>query len=120
MTGIVTRISTMFTGLLAGEDAQGNRYYTERKPSKMPGSVLKQRRWVIYNGPAEPTRVPPEWHAWLHHIVDDAPTAESVIKYEWQKDHQPNQTGTRNAYKPSDTTTAAAKPDSYQAWNPEG
>ena len=74
MTGIVTRISTMFTGNLAGEDEQGNRYYTERKPSKMPGSVLKQRRWVIYNGPAEPTRVPPEWHAWLHHIVDDAPT----------------------------------------------
>ncbi len=36
-----------------------------------------QRRWVIYSGDAEASKVPPGWNGWLHHTVDVAPTEES-------------------------------------------
>jgi hypothetical protein len=29
----------------------------------------KERRWVVYEGEVDGSRVPPEWHAWLHHTV---------------------------------------------------
>ena len=49
-----------------GEDDWGNRYFEEKKEgpkdSTLPG---RKRRYVIYNGPAEPTRVSADWHGWL-------------------------------------------------------
>lgn len=119
MTAIVTRIATMFNGKLVGTDELGNKYYCERRPSKAPGSALKQRRWVLYKGPADPSGIAPEWHAWLHHIVEAAPDPNSVMKHSWQRANQPNMTGTVHAYTPSDTTASAAKPDTYRAWSPE-
>ena len=51
--------TTWRSGTFVGEDTQGNRYYRNADNS---------RRWVIYKGLAEPSRIPPEWHHWLHHI----------------------------------------------------
>lgn len=119
MTGLVTRISTMFTGTAVGKDSQGNKYFKSRKPRAMPGSMNNERRWVLYNGEVEPTRIPPEWHAWLSHTTDLAPDEDNVVKHAWQKEPTKNMTGTNQAYRPSDTTRNAAKPDEYQAWSPE-
>ena len=33
-----------------------------------------ERRWVIYNGYAEASTMPPSWHGWMHHTVDVPPT----------------------------------------------
>ena len=43
--------------------------------------------------------MPPEWHAWLHHTVDEVPRADRP-RYPWEKPHQPNMTGTPYAYHP--------------------
>ena len=52
-----------------GEDALGNVYYEGgRDTHGIP------RRWVIYTGSNEGSRVPPDWFAWLHHQVDAVPT----------------------------------------------
>ena len=32
------------------------------------------RRWVLYNGEAEASRIPPAWHGWMHHRTDVPPT----------------------------------------------
>jgi NADH:ubiquinone oxidoreductase subunit len=66
-----TWLFTMLKGRRAGADAYGNTYYTERRPR----AGLRVRRWVTYAGPAEASRVPPEWHAWLHYTTD-APVVE--------------------------------------------
>ena len=34
----------------------------------------RKRRWVIYNGYAEASKVPPDWHGWLHYTFDEPPT----------------------------------------------
>ena len=57
----------------------------------------KAKRWVMYNSDIEATNIPPHWHAWLHKITN-TPPINYTHKYKWQKDHQPNMTGTKNAY----------------------
>ena len=49
------------------------------KGRKIHPTLGFERGWVIYNGYAEASRVPPSWHGWLHHTVDVAPTEESYM-----------------------------------------
>ena len=61
-----TLVTTWVSGVRVGDDEFGNRYYATRDG---------KRRWVLYNGTVEASRVPPDWHGWLHHTVDEPPTA---------------------------------------------
>ena len=60
-----TQVWTARHGTKVGEDEQGNLYY------QTPGGT---RRWVIFNGEAEASRVPPDWRGWLTHTHDDPPS----------------------------------------------
>lgn len=104
---------------LVGRDTQGNRYFEERKIS-LEG---RKRRYVIYNGLAEASRVPPDWHGWLHHTVDAPPTEQPMTPHAWEKPHQPNMTGTIRAYRPKGSLARggvrAPSTSDYQAWTPE-
>ena len=101
---IGTRLWTWWAGEPVGTDQFGNRYYRQknfRVRERGAGKFSRERRWVIYNGQAEASRVPPAWHGWLHHTVKDPPRPEDVQKkYPWQKEHLPNLTGTVYAYHP--------------------
>jgi NADH:ubiquinone oxidoreductase subunit len=101
-----------------GQDDQGNKYYEERKPS-LEG---RKRRYVIYNGYAEPSRVPAEWHGWLHHTFEKPPTEAPLPTKPWEKPHKPNLTGTLGAYRPpgslSEGGERAKSSGDYEAWNP--
>ena len=66
-----TQLWTWRFGELVGEDEQGNRYF-RTKGRKIDPTLGFERRWVIYNGYAEASRVPPSWHGWMHHTVDVA------------------------------------------------
>ena len=87
-----TRIMTWLRGEQVGTDAFGNRYYRDKSKRKLErggGRFSREKRWVIYKAEVEATRVPPEWHAWLHHTVNEIPTDGGKLKYTWQKLHQP-------------------------------
>ena len=58
------------------------------------------RRWVIYKDLAEASQVPPEWHGWMHYMVDTPPTEEDYKPRPWEKPHRMNMTGTPEAYRP--------------------
>jgi NADH:ubiquinone oxidoreductase subunit len=114
---IGTWLFTRLNGRQVGSDSAGNIYYTERKPR--PGGT-QPRRWVIYSGLPEASKVPPEWHAWLHYTTD-APLAEAARR-PWQKPHQANFTGTPLSYRPpghdyQGGQRARATGD-YEAWTP--
>ncbi|HSM41477.1 MAG TPA: NADH:ubiquinone oxidoreductase subunit NDUFA12 [Afifellaceae bacterium] len=108
-----TRVHTWRKGELVGEDDAGNRYYRERNGS---------RRWVIYNGLAEASKIPPGWHGWIHYRTDVPPTDESYQPKDWQKPHQENLTGTAGAYfPPGSLVTPEKRPEvtgDYEAWTP--
>src|SRR4029077_15371623 len=96
-----TRILTWLRGAPVGTDAYGNRYYRLKgdKPQRLgAGRFTGEPRWVIYKGEQEGSKVPPKWHAWLHHTVNEVPQPHS--HHPWEKPHQPNLTGTPLAYHP--------------------
>lgn len=116
-----TQLWTWRFGELVGEDEQGNRYYRTRG-GKIDPTLHFERRWVIYNGYAEASRVPADWHGWLHHVVDVPPTQQNYKPREWEKPHVPNMTGTPRAYRPSGSTLASGRrpkaTGDYQPWTP--
>ena len=107
-----TQLWTARHGLRVGEDAQGNVYYQTQGG---------KRRWVIYNGEAEASRVPPEWHGWLHFTFDQPPTEAPLPRKAWEQPHRANQTGLPGAYRPAGSLVRAepAQRRDYDAWPPE-
>ncbi len=106
-------------GKKIGTDYLGNKYY-EAAPIK---GYKRMRRWVIYKGRPDASYVPPEWHGWLHHQSDTVPSADGLsYRQSWQKPHQPNLTGTNQAYRPSGHILSGAKrkkvSSDYEAWTP--
>lgn len=109
-----TQIFTWRQGRRVGEDEQGNIYYQNADGS---------RRWVIYDGEAEASRVPPDWHGWLHHTYDTPPTEAPLPRKAWEKPHLPNLSGSEAAYVPPGSLRAPAGPverRDYEAWTPGG
>ena len=102
-----------------GEDEFGNRYFEDRKAS----TEGRHRRYVLYKGLAEPSKVPPDWHGWLHYTFDEPPTDDPLPRKAFEIDHQPNLTGTLYAYKPkgslANTTTRQKSDSDYEAWSPD-
>ena len=82
-----------------------------------------QRRWVIYSGANDASLVTPEWHGWLHHMVDDLPDVSLPPVRRWEKEAQANLTGTNRAYRPAGALEAggkrAAATGDYEAWSPD-
>lgn len=107
-----TQFWTWRNGKKVGEDEQGNVFYTSKDG---------KRRWVIYNGEAEASRVSPDWHGWLHFTWDEPPTDKPLAHKSWEKPHQHNRTGEEGAYYPPGSLYwADPKPRSdYDAWRPE-
>ena len=99
-------------GVRVGEDAQGNVFFRTRD---------NKRRWVMFNGEMEASRVSPDWHGWLHHTWDEPPTDAPVKHKAWEKPHQENLTGTDAAYAPPGSIRRADSVPrrDYEAWAPE-
>ncbi len=118
MATAITHVLTWLRGEQVGVDSEGNKYYHERR---VP-SDRRRRRWVVYQGADEASRVPPEWHAWLHYTVDKMPDPQNSIIQPWQEVHQPNLTGTDGAYRPPGHTLEggrrAAATGDYEPWTP--
>ncbi len=115
-----TIIYTWINGRQVGTDEFGNRYFEARRDDRLHG---RRRRWVLYRGDVEASKVPPEWHAWLHHMVPEPLTDAAARSRPWQKPHQPNLTGTAAAYRPKGHEFSGGKrapaTGDYQAWTPE-
>src|SRR6516164_1589022 len=112
------RFTVARRGVLVGEDDTGNRYYEARDARDSYDG--RKRRWVIYNGYAEASKVPAEWHGWLHHTFDEPPTTAPLPRKAWELDHEPNLTGTLWAWRPKGAISRggerAKATGDYEAW----
>ena len=86
-------------GSRVGEDENGNVYYQS----------TDDRRWVIYNGPAEASTIPAGWHGWIHGRTDTAPCDETYEHRDWEMPHRQNYTGTAAAYRPKGSIASQEK-----------
>ena len=99
-----TRIKTILFGKFVGQDSFGNKYY-ESKNGK---------RWVIYSGEIDASKIPVEWYSWIHHTQNKIEKDHNFKKYDWQKPHQPNMTGSDTAYYPNKNKDVTKK--KYKTW----
>lgn len=105
------------SGTKVGEDAAGNAYYEGGKTvAGLP------RRWVMYNGANDASRVPAEWHGWLHHATDLTPDHLPPAR-SWEAAPSANMTGSAAAYLPAgaagDGSARARATGDYEAWSPD-
>ena len=91
-------------GKYVGTDSFGNKYY-ESKNGK---------RWVIYSNEIDASKIPVEWYSWIHFTPNKIEKNHNLEKYEWQKPHKPNLTGTEKAYYPNKNKNAIKK--KYKTW----
>jgi NADH:ubiquinone oxidoreductase subunit len=99
-----TRLKTLFFGKFVGNDELGNKYY-ESKSGK---------RWVIYADTIDASKIPVEWYSWIHFISNRIEKKHVFNKYDWQKSHQANLTGTEEAYYPNKNKDVTKK--KYSSW----
>ena len=117
-------LNSALTGEQVGTDAQGNTYYRAKKryPAGHPFAG-RERRWVIYNGANDASRVPAEWHGWLHGTLDGVPESNLPAPRIWEAEYTPNATGTAAAYRPQGALERGGKrvgaTGDYEAWSPE-
>ena len=93
-----------------GVDQFGNKYFA----GKNKNYLGQAKRFVMYNGKSESSKVPPMWHAWLHYLNKEIP--DNNVSYSWQQEHVPNLTGTKHAYNPSEFENK--KLETYSKWTP--
>jgi len=110
-TGLFTRLR----GDEVGRDDAGNVYYR--------GSKDPSRRWVIYSGNNDGSRVPPGWQLWLRGSIDELPGRALPPVRKWQKAPTPNLTGTMAAFRPDGALGSGkirpASTGDYEPWIPE-
>ena len=99
-----TKLKTIFSGKLIGTDSYGNKYY----------QCKTGKRWVIYSGEIDASKIPNEWYSWIHFTNNKIQNKHNIEKYDWQKPHQSNQTGTKNAYHPNKNNEQIEK--KYTTW----
>ena len=98
-----------------GKDEYGNAYYSKKNLSRK--NNYRQRRFVIYKGIVEASKVPQEWNAWLHHVSEAPPLPKKKLK--WYKDHIPNLTGSPFAYEYKDQKKPKQVKNIYSTWSPD-
>jgi len=121
---IGTKIHTWLNGRFVGNDEFGNRYFIARKES----SDGVRKRWVLYNGYPEPSKIPAIWHIWLHYLSSETPVDVGAKVFKgnkklwWEKAHQPNLSGTPAAYAPPGALSKSGEryevESDYKAWRP--
>ncbi|CDF39984.1 NADH:ubiquinone oxidoreductase [Chondrus crispus] len=103
-----------------GEDTFQNRYFEDRT------ETYGRDRWVEYVDERNPDslKVEPEWHAWLHHNTDDAPSQHPLPRPVYEKPSSGNPTGTRDAYVPPHHRLSKKfdgnASEKYETWAPQG
>ena len=115
---IGTKLWSARNGEKVGTDAQGNTYFRSK-----PKEGQRERRWVIYEGANDASRVPSEWHGWLHQSYDEVPESHLPPARIWEVDYTPNATGTDKAYRPQGALEQGGRraraTGDYEAWSPD-
>ena len=110
-----TSLFTRRHGVEAGRDDAGNLYFRHRNDPA--------RRWVIYAGANDSSRVSPGWNAWLRGTIDDVPDKALPERRAFERAPQPNLTGSDQAWRPAGSIRAggqrAAATGDYSAWTPD-
>ena len=103
-----TFLYTLFFGKLVGKDS-------------LEISIIlakNGKRWVIYNGEINASKIDSDWYSWIHYQTENNPSKVKTNKHFWQKPHLENKTGTKDAYRPNKITKKQKDFKKYESWKP--
>lgn len=110
-----TSLFTRMNGQQVGRDEDGNVYFQHKKDGG--------RRWVIYAGDNDGSRVPPGWQMWLKGTIEDLPDKALPPKRRFETKPEHNLTGSLAAFRPDGALGSGkirpASTGDYQPWTPE-
>ena len=110
-----TALFTRRFGKEAGRDEFGNVYYQS--------NGTPPRRWVIYAGANDGSRVPPAWQLWLRGTISALPDEALPPVRKFQQKPTPNLPGTIDAFRPDgalgSSSLRPASTGDYEPWIPE-
>ena len=100
-----TRIKTIFylENLLVKTNF-GNKYYESKKG----------KRWVIYNGEVDASKIPVEWYSWIHFTPNKIEKDHNLKNINGKNLIKQILTGTEEAYFPNKNKNANKK--KYKTW----
>ena len=113
-----------------GDDEFGNSYFEKKLSTKQLQQSLQnkfghnpeKKRFVIYKGSVEASKVPAQWHGWLHYNCETPPINIENSKKSWEKTHLPNLSGTIYQNSPSSCVDKKGNrkkvSSDYQSWTP--
>ncbi len=104
---LINKILIKISCTKIGSDEFGNEYFENKN----------KRRFVVYKGIAEPSKIPAEWHGWMHYTTNETPIHTNTHRFSWQKQHLPNLTGTKNSHSPKKSAVKNTQ-YGYKAWKP--
>ena len=115
---LISKLIIRLTAQKVGEDEFGNQYFEAHKARH----GRRKRRFVLYKGQVEASKVPSDWHGWLHHTEQLAPPEIGYTSHDWQQEHLPNLTGTKYAYRPTGHVLKGGRRNKtsgdYEPWTP--
>ena len=76
--------------------------------------VKKEKGGLYILVEIDASKIPVEWYSWMHFTPNKIEKNHDLKKFEWQKPHQPNLTGTEKAYYPNKNKNAIKK--KYKSW----
>ena len=77
---IGTSLFSALNGEQVGTDGAGNTFFRAKKRA----ADGRERRWVIFTGANDASRVPAEWHGWLHGSFDGLPESNLPPAKIWE------------------------------------
>ena len=81
MMKFLVRIYLKFRGTEVGEDQYGNKYFELKRVD----SFGRKKRYCLYSGLVEASKIAPEWHPFMHYQIEAKEVPKNIRSYKWQK-----------------------------------
>ena len=125
MMKFLVKIYLNFFGEKVGEDEYGNQFF-ELKQKDYLG---RKKRYCLYHGSVEASKISPEWHPFMHYQIDAKDVCQTFKQYKWQKSYVPDVTLSEVKYLPKNhqlynsktslyETKGGSSPFKTQVWKP--
>jgi len=90
------RIYLFFCGTKIGIDQYGNQYFEVKRTD----SFGRKKRFCLYNGTPEASKISPEWHLFMHYQIEAKDVKTNYKQHKWQKPFVPDITLSDAKYLP--------------------
>ena len=95
---LLVSIYLQLFGNKVGEDEYGNQFFELKRVDYLG----RRKRYCLYKGSPEASKISPEWHPFMHYQIDAKDVKTTFRQYKWQKPYVPDTTLSQNKYLPKE------------------